>query len=234
MSTKNLLCVFVTQAKGPVQVVSERVRLYRRWRGWSARELADRCQAAGLTWNRAIIQNLELGKRAIVSIDELLVLAHVLSVPVLALFIPLGDTQQFRVTPTLTVDPYVAQLWIDGHLPRVDQGLSTSPHPDTEDARTWSRAKQPLTLFNRLYAAALSFETSSEDLAKAEKADDNAWIDHARRTRLADLRSVAEALDEVRGNGLVPPRLPAPLMQALAAEINPSRIGKEGDDDVGG
>jgi hypothetical protein len=143
------------------------------------------------------------------------VLAHVLNVPVLALFIPVGDTDEFRVTPTLTVDPYVAYRWIDGHLPRVDQGLSTTPHSDPTDARIWSQARQPLNLLARLHAAVVAFESSTRDLTDAEQAGDIDRIDRARRTRLDDLQRGATAFDEVIESGLVPPRLPTHFAEAL-------------------
>lgn len=208
----------MVQPKGPVQVIADRVRQYRTQRGWSVRELAERCAAAGLPLNRGVLTNLETGKRAAISIDELLVLADVLRVPFPTLFIPVGDTRQFQITPTRAVDPYAAYLWVTGRVPRMDQGLDTSSFSDPEDVRMWARANQPLTLLARLLAASTDFEATTRLLAEARKAGDDERIASGQQQRLADLRRGAAAFDDIIEAGLVPPSLPAPFAEALVVE----------------
>lgn len=60
--------------------VIENVRLLRTVRGWSARQLAERCQATGMNWNRDIVSNLETGRRTLVTVDEVAALAEVFGV----------------------------------------------------------------------------------------------------------------------------------------------------------
>jgi transcriptional regulator with XRE-family HTH domain len=76
------------------QVVMARVRAERDERGWSAQELADRCQAAGCTTlTRVVISALENGRRDSVNVNELMVFADVLEVAPLDLLAHPSDTK---------------------------------------------------------------------------------------------------------------------------------------------
>lgn len=105
---------------GPSEIVAQRVRELREGRGWSTSDLAARCAFAGMpSLNRAVLANIELGRRARVSIDEILVLAYVLDVAPLHLFIPVDDekTPSVRATAQLCVPPHVMRRWVRGWLP---------------------------------------------------------------------------------------------------------------------
>lgn len=68
------------------RTVADRVRSLRRGRGWSARELAEACERAGMaTLTRSAIAKIESGVRKSVTADELAILAAVLKVPLSAL-----------------------------------------------------------------------------------------------------------------------------------------------------
>lgn len=68
------------------RTVADRVRSLRRGRGWSARELAEACERAGMaTLSRSAIAKIESGVRKSVTAAELAVLAEVLKVPPSAL-----------------------------------------------------------------------------------------------------------------------------------------------------
>ncbi len=141
--------------------MAARVRTYRLRRNWSARELAERCQAAGLKWNREIVSNLERGKRNIVSIDELLILAYVLGVPPVMMFIPLGDAPAVRITPDVVTDTWSATKWVRGedidprNLTKFDRFTL-----DPEHRQMWSSTHGNLLLYEE-------FEEASADLRDA-------------------------------------------------------------------
>lgn len=57
---------------GPVgAAVARNMRTIRNARGWSASELATRIAIAGCAMGRSVIANLESGRRAVVTVDEL-------------------------------------------------------------------------------------------------------------------------------------------------------------------
>lgn len=71
----------MTDEPGPVcRIVARNVRDLRNARGWSARELSERCTAAGTSIERSVLANLENGRRASVTVDELDTLATVFGV----------------------------------------------------------------------------------------------------------------------------------------------------------
>ncbi|MEU8220899.1 helix-turn-helix transcriptional regulator, partial [Micromonospora taraxaci] len=104
------------------EVIASRVRKYRQLRGWSVRELAERCVKAGAnTLTQASLTNIERGLSAsagrgsrAVTVPELLSLACVLEVPPVMLLLPLGDHIAFEVSPGVTLEPLVALRWMVG------------------------------------------------------------------------------------------------------------------------
>lgn len=170
-SSSHVLCVSVTQPQGPTEVIGQRVRTYRQQRGWSARELADRCREIGLSrWNREIVTNLEIGRRSYVSIDELFALAVVFGVPPMVLCVPL-EAAEYAVTPTITAHPWRAAQWFSGHGPS-PLGIE---HPTPDQLRGWRVAAHPAHVYQRLDKALAELEqakryadTSSVALAQVE------------------------------------------------------------------
>lgn len=69
----------------PTQHIAAEMRRLRTERGWSARELSERCAAAGLDLKRTVISNLESGYRTTVTAHELVVLAAIFGVTVMSL-----------------------------------------------------------------------------------------------------------------------------------------------------
>lgn len=101
----------------PTDVVASRVREVRKKRGWSAQRLAEELGRAGLKWDRSIVANLESGRRANVSVEELLTLAYVLDVAPVHLLVPL-DGGAYSVTPSWVVlNGSVVREWIRGNSP---------------------------------------------------------------------------------------------------------------------
>lgn len=119
----------------PTEVVAARVRELRERQGWSGRELAERCQAAGgagAGLDRSVIANLENGRRRSVSIDEVLVLAAVLNVAPVHLFVPVEEAAVLVGGWTLGAGR--VREWVRGRypLPSQDSKRYRTEVPDEE------------------------------------------------------------------------------------------------------
>lgn len=100
----------MTQPEWPghiAHVIGEQVQRYRGERGLSARRLSEECGKAGLDISRSTIADLENGRRATVSVAELLVLSAVLSVPAVKLLFPL-DLPKVEPLPGRKASPWAA------------------------------------------------------------------------------------------------------------------------------
>lgn len=121
-------CVVVTQptpqaaGQDPVaRIVARRLPVLRERHGWSAQQLADRCAEAG--WpelNRAIIANIESGRRRSISIDEVLLLAMVLDVTPVHLMDPEPESAGLPVGNQI-IEPDFARPWLAGQALLSDQ-----------------------------------------------------------------------------------------------------------------
>ncbi|MFI5495277.1 helix-turn-helix domain-containing protein [Actinoplanes sp. NPDC051859] len=127
------------------------IRRRRNGRGLSAQQLADACAGIGHAIPRSVLANLESGRREVVNLAEVLVLAEVLEVSPVELMIPLGDVADFEVLPGRTVPATAAMQWIRGEAPLPgstwDGGSDGSSvvasylvHQQTIDRWHWNRA----------------------------------------------------------------------------------------------
>lgn len=165
--------------KTPGDVVADRVRSYRRMRGLSVRQLADECRHAGaVSLTAASLANIERGRsegakrgRREVTVDELLALAYVLTVPPTLLLIPLGTDDEVAVVPGVSVHPHAALEWFEGEAWRVPGDLVRS-------RADWQSAALPLSLYRRLRELSRRLERADADLnnrpALMEYVGDNA------------------------------------------------------------
>jgi transcriptional regulator with XRE-family HTH domain len=113
-----------TEPLTPTAVVAARMLALRTKRGWSAAELARRMQAAGIPWERVVVTKLETGRRASVSVAELLALAAVLNCPPVMLmtaderdqadYEPGRVVFNYQVTPAVNADMSHVRAWIRG------------------------------------------------------------------------------------------------------------------------
>jgi transcriptional regulator with XRE-family HTH domain len=123
----------------PTKVVAEQMRALRTARGISAAKLAEQMAAEGVSFDKTVVANLELGRRRFVTVQELLGLAATLNVaPVHLLVPPLpsplwgypgqsrspddpndpNDEQTYYwVTPTTAVPVYRARQFVRGSHP---------------------------------------------------------------------------------------------------------------------
>jgi transcriptional regulator with XRE-family HTH domain len=89
----------------------------------SAQKLAKRCEDLGLPMPRSVLANLESGRRHVITVPELLVLAEALGVPPVLLITPV-DGDQVEIVPGRTADPWDALLWLAGlSRPDPDPGV---------------------------------------------------------------------------------------------------------------
>lgn len=197
-------CEFMNEAAlTPTQVIARRVREYRMKHGWSARELGERCAAAGLPkWERNLVANLENGRRENVSIEEVLVLAYVLSVPPLLLFVPLGAEDHYAVTPHVTIHPDLAMQWIEGEIQPV-----TTERFVTGDSLFWLESSRPITLYRRLRTAQAGVNQARSDVKHAEYTGVTEAGQKARAAYLDALRGLASVLDDMIEASVRPPAI---------------------------
>jgi len=102
---------------------------------------------AGVKWDRSVVANLESGRRASVSVEELLALAYVLEVAPVHLIVPVDADGWFAVTPDLSTTNEYARAWIRGSvaLPGIDERQFFSEVPADE----WNRKADAQLEFER-------------------------------------------------------------------------------------
>jgi transcriptional regulator with XRE-family HTH domain len=118
-------------------VIAERVRQLREARGLTAARLAERMTEEGVKWDRSVVANLENGRRASVTVEELFALAYVLEVAPVHLVIPLDADGWIHITPELSTTNEQARAWIRGTvaLLGVDERKFYSEVPEGEFKR---------------------------------------------------------------------------------------------------
>jgi transcriptional regulator with XRE-family HTH domain len=74
------------------RTIAHGIRSLRAERRWSAAKLADEMVAAGVPWNRSIVANVEHGRRAYVTAEELVTLGRVFGVAPARLLDPSNES----------------------------------------------------------------------------------------------------------------------------------------------
>ncbi|WAL64466.1 helix-turn-helix transcriptional regulator [Amycolatopsis cynarae] len=116
------------QVEAPTEHIAKRVRALRDARGWNAQRLADEMTKVGVEWNRGTVTKLENGRRASVSVAELLALGWVLDVPPLVLLLPDDPDANYPITPKVSARTERVYRWIVGVTP-VPVETSEDEHP---------------------------------------------------------------------------------------------------------
>ena len=216
-------CEAVSQnewADSLTKAIAGEVRRHRLARKMSAQQLADRCGELGMEIPRAVLANLENGRRPIVSVAELLVLAAALDVPPVVLVTPLGHAPGVEILPGRELDTWDAALWISGDVRLPEDAAGTEVEwLDLAD----EKAIVPLYQKHDLLVGEL------------QACDEDELIERARRPVLKDvvgnvidIRSeIAAVLQTHRalmaGRGLLLPALPAGLEDIDSALRRPRR-----------
>jgi transcriptional regulator with XRE-family HTH domain len=102
-------------AKGwTAQVAANMLAARKRQGNMSAQALSDRCAELGYPIPRSTIQNLEIGRKESISVQEAVVLAQALMVPPILLLYPLGRAEGVEVLPGVDVSAWEAVQWFIG------------------------------------------------------------------------------------------------------------------------
>lgn len=98
--------------------LARQVRQLRAARGWSGQRLAEEMTTRGVPWDRAVVANLETGRRRSVSVEEWLTLARLLDVAPIHLLVPVdaSDVDEVQATPTERHPAMEVRAWIRGEM----------------------------------------------------------------------------------------------------------------------
>lgn len=116
-----------TWSKRVTAKVGESVKRNRNARGWSAEQLANEVREIGVPITRAVITDLENGRRSSISLPELLAISYVLQRPPLSLWLselPDGTVEALPDSPRNQLD---TALWFIGLSDLFQVQESTEP-----------------------------------------------------------------------------------------------------------
>ena len=195
--------------------VAGEVRRRRKEMGWSAQELADRCEQLGHPIPRNVIANMESGRRANLPLVDVMVLAAALETYPVCLVFPVGYVEETQELPFQHLVPtwdalrrFTGEEDVFGY----DAGLV----PDFEaHASLVSTALAALEEEERArFAAKTATSRAQQDEAERQRSQ---YADQAisAKYRLRHLRR------ELREDGATPPRLPPALGDVDLPESDP-------------
>jgi len=186
--------------------VGSRVADCRAKRGLTARELAGRCAALGMpSLTRIVITKLENGRREVVSVAELAVLAAALGVTPLLLLHPAGTAESAEYLPGKRAAPWDAVRWWSGEAGLSPDG-AIGPAPRRSAASLFRSHQQLLSgLPPDVTEAAWRAARWHAAPGRSEKADP------AARAMMLNVIAVQETRESIRELGLEPPALPPGL-----------------------
>lgn len=221
----------MTERQTPSTFISTRAKKFRQDRGWSAREFAEKCREAGADWiTDNVIENLErstAGKRGRrdITVEDWLALSYALSVPPLALLLPIGESDAVEVVPGVTIHPDLARRWIDGDVPQV-----TSDRYVTGDVGAYQAAAAALLFYRDHVAAASRVDDAENQVRQREYTDgrDSSQAVEARRAYADALTDLAALRKGMRDHGVRPPVLPDSAiasMEQLGIDVHDERDG---------
>jgi len=191
--------------------IAEQVRRHRKARGWSAQRLSDECSGLGFDFPRSTLADLESGRRANISVAELIALAAALGVPPLLLLYPVGQEAEAEVWPGEVRPAFRAALWFTGEAPSPSRASDGTEWIVEADEHT---AARPLVMYRK-----------HDQQAQAEIAalrDAEAIPQHAGLySQLAEFRrqEAARIREQLEAEGIIPPAPVAGLIVNDAGEM---------------
>ncbi|MFI6287396.1 helix-turn-helix domain-containing protein [Streptomyces sp. NPDC051018] len=201
--------------------VASEVRRRRKGRGWSAQDLADRCEELGHPIPRNVIANMESGRRATLPLVDVMVLAAALETYPVCLIFPVGYVEKTQELPFQDLVPtwdalrrFTGEQDVPGH----DAGLVSDFEHHASLVRT--------------ALAALEEEERARFAAKAATGRSQQEEAERKRTEYADQAISAKyALRHLRRNlrdeGATLPDLPPALGDIDPSEPDPDTTSEE-------
>ncbi|CAG6398533.1 Transcriptional regulator [Actinacidiphila cocklensis] len=191
--------------------VAAEVRRRRKERGMSAQELADACAAIGHPIPRNVIANMESGRRSVLPLVDVIVLAEALDTHPALLIYPLGHVRELQRLPLqYPTSPWDAMSWFVGESGEgQDAALVNAFH---EYRRQEAVA---FTAWNAMgnYRHDAEIATDPKMRAQAQRGEEQAI--KRLETAAAHLQTTRSRLQRILGpSGNLPPGL-----EALTADI---------------
>ncbi|WP_416973577.1 helix-turn-helix domain-containing protein [Streptomyces sp. 4F14] len=201
--------------------VAAEVRRRRKEMGWSAQDLADRCEQLGHPIPRNVIANMESGRRANLPLVDVMILAAALETYPVCLIFPVGYVEKTQELPFQDLVPtWDALRRFTGaeDVPLYDAGLV--PDFEVHD----SLVRTALAALEEEERARFAARTAS-NRAQQEEAE-------RKRTKYADEAISAKynlrhLRRDIREEGAVPPHLPLTLSDVDPPEPDPRTTPEE-------
>ncbi|MEV7271593.1 helix-turn-helix domain-containing protein [Streptomyces bacillaris] len=196
--------------------VAGEVRRRRKELRWSAQDLADRCEAIGYPIPRNVIANMESGRRAVLPLVEVMVLAKALRMSPISLIYPVGYVDEVRQLPYEEPQPaWDALQWFTGNESAEDATDHMLDHFLAHDLE--------------LRSALAAVESEDYERWKVRTAPNRVQREAAERAlaRYADQAANAKYelgrhRDAIREAGGTPPHLPSPLADIDSPDTDPA------------
>ncbi|MEU3570774.1 helix-turn-helix transcriptional regulator [Kitasatospora sp. NPDC036755] len=189
--------------------IAHTVKTHRAQRGMTTGDLSAACAARGVPIAANTITKIEKGQRDSLKVEEALVLAHALDLPLVALLIPLESQINVDLLPDVTLSIWEAAAWVTGEDHLVEAPPSGSARAvlaafrehdvDVRTALISTREAHS----RRLQARQALGSARYEQLAR--QADELDRMAHEDCTRLKAVR------DQMRADRLQLPPLPSAL-----------------------
>ncbi|AEA23127.1 helix-turn-helix domain protein [Pseudonocardia dioxanivorans CB1190] len=189
-------------------VIARRVRELRDAARLSGADLAERMNDLGIAWNRTTVAKLETGRRATVTVQELLALGRALDVPPIILIADPRRREPVPLVPGEETHPWEALLWLSG------AGRVGESDLDNQSRASW------------LIQAGWHLEEAVADLHTDERyvaGDDDAAqaLDRTAARHRAALRAIRTSAIRIVGAGAeLPPWLPLDYIRRRASELD--------------
>ncbi|WP_217181782.1 helix-turn-helix transcriptional regulator [Streptomyces sp. AC495_CC817] len=201
--------------------VAGEVRRRRKEMGWSAQDLADRCEQLGHPIPRNVIANMESGRRANLPLVDVMVLAAALETYPVCLIFPVGYVERTQELPFQDLIPTwdaLRRFTGEQEMPMYDAGLV----PDFEHHA--SLVQTALAALEEEERARFAAKTATSR-AQQEEAE-------RKRVKYADQAisakySLRHLRRELREEGATPPDLPPALGDVDPPEEGPNTTPEE-------
>ncbi|MFF8016141.1 helix-turn-helix domain-containing protein [Streptomyces sp. NPDC007929] len=201
--------------------VAGEVRRRRKEMGWSAQDLAERCEQLGHPIPRNVIANMESGRRANLPLVDVMVLAAALETYPVCLIFPVGYVEETQELPFQDLIPTwdaLRRFTGEQEVPMHDPGLV----PDFEHHASLVQTA----------LAALDEEEQARFAAKAATSRAQQEEAERKRAKYADQAisakySLRHLRRELREEGATPPHLPPSLGDVDPPEEEPNTTPEE-------